>query len=123
VDQRRKPNDFRYWYCHCFWACLTKDSESMEATMKIKRKSSVPHGFKQQRCRVCKCQDKFNFNVPDRVWREVVPHEYRDTVVCLPCFDEFARERNFDYSEEIEVLYFAGSQASFKFQTISAHGA
>jgi len=93
----------------------------MEAMMRMKHKRSIPRGFKRQRCRVCKCRDKFNFHVPDRVWREVVPHEYQDAVVCLPCFDEFARERNVDYSEVIEVLYFAGSQASFKFQTISAH--
>ena len=91
--------------------------------MRMKHKRSIPSGFKRQRCRVCKCRDKFNFYVPDRVWREIVPREYLDTVVCLPCFDELAQERNVDYSEEIEVLYFAGSQASFKFQTISSHGA
>ena len=93
----------------------------MEAMMRIKHKSTIPRGFKRQRCRVCKCQDKFNFYVPDGIWREVVPHEYQDTVVCLSCFDEFARERNVDYSDVIELLYFAGSQASFKFQTVSAH--
>jgi hypothetical protein len=120
-DQCRKLNDFGYWYCHCFCGLPDGDSESMEATMRMKHKTSIPSGFKRQRCRVCKCQDKFNFYVPDRIWRQVVPHEYRDTVVCLPCFDEFARERNVDYSDVIEMLYFAGSQASFKFQTISAH--
>jgi len=41
----------------------------------------------------------------------------------LPCFDEFAREKNVDYSESIEALYFAGNQASFKFQTVSAQSA
>jgi len=91
--------------------------------MRIKHKTGISRGFKRQHCAACRCQDKFNFHVPDPVWREVVPREYRDRVVCLPCFDEFARERNVDYSDVIEVLYFAGSQASFKFQTISAQGA
>ncbi|HEY7221756.1 MAG TPA: hypothetical protein VH985_25515 [Candidatus Binatia bacterium] len=95
----------------------------MEVTMRIKRKRNIPRGFKRQRCRVCKCEDKFNFYVPDKVWREVVPDKYQNAVVCLPCFDELARERGVDYSAAIAVLYFAGSQASFKFQTISAQAA
>ena len=77
-------------------------------------------GLKRQKCKVCNCEDKFNFNVPDKLWREIVPAEYQNKVVCLPCFDEFAREQNVDYSDSIEVLYFAGRQASFKFQTVSA---
>jgi hypothetical protein len=91
--------------------------------MGMEQKRRIPRGFKRQRCRVCDCEDKFNFYVPDQVWQEIVPREYQNAVVCLPCFDEFARERNVDYSQMIEVLYFAGRQASFKFQTVSAQGA
>ncbi len=89
-------------------------------TMRIPDRRGDRSGFKRQRCRVCKCEDKFNFYVPDEVWREIVPPEYQNKVVCLPCFDEFARKQNVDYSRWIEVLYFAGRQASFKFQTVSA---
>jgi hypothetical protein len=89
-------------------------------TMRIADRRGDRSGFKRQRCRVCKCEDKFNFYVPDEVWREIVPPEYQNKVVCLPCFDEFARKQNVDYSRSIEVLYFAGRQASFKFQTVSA---
>jgi hypothetical protein len=95
----------------------------MEVMMRTKQKRKIPGNYKQQRCAVCKCQDKFNFNVPDSIWREIVPSEYQNAVVYLPCFDEFARQRNVDYSESIVTLYFAGRQASFKFETISAHGA
>jgi len=97
---------------------ISRKFKHMEEAMIMKR--ARLHGYKRQRCRVCKCEDKFNFYVPDQVWREIVPPEYQNKVVCLPCFDEFARQRGVDYSESIEVLYFAGSQASFKFQTISA---
>ena len=76
--------------------------------------------FKRQKCNVCRCEDKFNFHVPDDVWQKIVPAELQNKVVCLPCFDEFAREKNADYSEAIEVLYFAGRQASFKFETVSS---
>jgi hypothetical protein len=88
--------------------------------MRMQRRKLTFSGFKRQICRVCNCQDKFNFYVPDEVWREVVPSEYQNKVVCLPCFDDFARKQNVDYSDSIEVLYFAGRQASFKFQTVSA---
>jgi hypothetical protein len=80
-------------------------------------------GFKRPRCRVCKREDKFNFYVPDELWRRVVPDRYQHRVVCLPCFDEFARKQNVDYSDSIETLYFAGDKATFKFQTVSAQSA
>jgi hypothetical protein len=79
--------------------------------------------FRRQRCAVCKCTDKFNFAVPDEVWREVVPHEYQNKVVCLQCFDEFARKENIDYSNALQTLYFAGSKAAFKFQAVLAQSA
>ena len=40
--------------------------------------------------------------------------------VCLDCFDRFASEKEIDYSDSIEVLYFAGDKATFKFQTVLA---
>jgi hypothetical protein len=91
--------------------------------MRIPSKRIDLGSFKRQKCSVCRCEDKFNFHVPDEIWRKIVPGEFQNKVVCLPCFDEFAREKNADYSEAIEVLYFAGRQASFKFETVSAQGA
>jgi hypothetical protein len=58
--------------------------------------------------------------VPDEIWNGVVPLEYRQRVVCLDCFDSFASEKQIDYSDSIEVLYFAGDKATFKFQTVLA---
>jgi len=79
--------------------------------------------FKRQKCGVCKCEDKFNFHVSDELWRQVVGQAYWNKVVCLQCFDEFARKKQIDYSDSIETLYFAGNQATFKFQTISSQSA
>lgn len=79
--------------------------------------------FKRQKCSACKCEDKFNFHVYDELWQQVVPRAYWNKVVCLQCFDEFARKKNIDYSDSIETLYFAGNQASFTFQTVSSHSA
>jgi hypothetical protein len=77
-------------------------------------------GFTRQVCSACKCEDKFNFDVPDYIWREIVPADHVNSVVCLQCFDEFARPKNFDYSGFIDTLYFAGVQASFKFCRVAA---
>ena len=87
---------------------------------RIARKRS--HRFehsKRQTCKVCGCLDKFDFHVPDDVWEKVVPVRYQNKVVCLTCFDEFALKRQIDYSDSVDVLYFAGDRAVFKFQTVS----
>ena len=91
--------------------------------MKFDREKLHLASFKRQRCQVCRCEDKFNFNVSDKLWREIVPVELHNKVVCLPCFDDFARRKNRAYAHSIDVLYFAGRQASFKFQAVQAENA
>jgi hypothetical protein len=77
-------------------------------------------GQQRQTCKVCGCSDKFDFHVPDEMWKRVVPSRYQNAVVCLDCFDDFALEKQIDYSNSIDVLYFAGDRAVFTFQTVSA---
>jgi len=91
--------------------------------MKFDREKLNLASFKRQRCQICRCEDKFNFDVSDKLWREIVPVEFHNKVVCLPCFDELARQKKIDYAHSIEVLYLAGRQASFKFQTVQAENA
>ena len=74
----------------------------------------------RQRCKVCGCRDKFDFHVPDFVWANVVPQRYRNRVVCLACFDDFAKRKGVDYSTSLRTLYFAGDKALFEFAVISA---
>jgi hypothetical protein len=88
--------------------------------MRIRHKRTDLRRFKRQKCSVCHCEDKFNYYVPDELWCEIVPPANHRKVVCLPCFDAFARRQGIDYADSIETLYFAGDQASFKFQTVSA---
>jgi hypothetical protein len=78
-------------------------------------------GFKRQQCSVCRCEEKFNFHVLDEVWKDAVPEQYQNRVVCLACFDDFARRYNVDYSDSINELYFAGDKATVKFEVASAH--
>ena len=76
--------------------------------------------FKRQHCKVCSCEEKFNFHVPDDIWEKVVPESYREKVVCLSCFDRFAREYDVSYADAISDLYFAGDKAAVKFEAASA---
>lgn len=77
-------------------------------------------GFKRQKCSVCECEEKFNFHVADEVWEKVVPEEYRNRVVCLSCFDNFARAKNISYSHSVVDLLFAGDKAALELEPKSA---
>jgi hypothetical protein len=77
-------------------------------------------GFKRQECSVCGCEEKFNFHVLDEIWEKAVPEEYRNNVVCLSCFDNFAHERNVAYSNSVVDLLFAGDKAAMEFEPKSA---
>jgi hypothetical protein len=73
-----------------------------------------------QRCKACGQRDKFDFHVPDEIWAAAVPPDLRSRVVCLACFDRFARERNVQYAGSIRTLHFAGDQAAMVFRLVSA---
>ncbi len=73
----------------------------------------------QQTCKVCGRIDKFNFNVPDKIWEAVVPLEYRNRVVCLACFDDFAQKKMINYADYLQSVYFAGNQACLEFRVIT----
>ena len=67
----------------------------------------------QQTCKVCSRPDKFDFFVPNPIWESIVPSEFQNGVVCLSCFDDFADHKNVDYAHYIDILFFAGKQATF----------
>ena len=90
----------------------------MSGVKSNKRKRS--RGPVQPTCSVCECQDNFNYNVPDDLWKKVIVSEHQESVVCLKCFDNFAFEKGIDYSDSIENLYFAGDKAVFKFRSVAA---
>jgi hypothetical protein len=89
--------------------------------MTARIKNGVKPGISQrQNCKVCGYADKFDYHVPDAVWKEIVPEAFHNKVVCLGCFDKFAFEKDVDYAEALDVLYFAGDRAVFKFEAVLA---
>lgn len=73
----------------------------------------------RQTCKRCGREDKFDFWVPDDVWAAAVPHRFRERVLCLACFDDFAYENRIDYAAHLSRLYFAGDQATFEFNVMT----
>lgn len=67
----------------------------------------------QQRCKVCGYRDKFDFHVDDETWHKIVPPKYQERVVCLACFDDFAKEKDINY--EVQLICFAGNKESISF--------
>ena len=92
----------------------------MTSTVKHNHTVADLKDFKRQRCSACSCEEKFNFHVPDEIWKRVVPEDFQNRVVCLACFDEFASRNNVDYSDSINELYFAGDKATVKFEATSS---
>lgn len=82
----------------------------------MERRLSAWGEIRGQTCRVCGLRDKFDFTVSDDVWAAVVPQPHCSGVVCLNCFDDFAREAGVDYSNSVEEIYFAGDKACFLFR-------
>jgi hypothetical protein len=76
--------------------------------------------LQRQRCKVCWHADKFDFHVPDELWRTVVPESLQTKPLCLACFDDLARDRRVEYARALVRLFFAGDRASFEFKVVSA---
>ena len=95
----------RNW-CEHFWILPFR-------WFKVHRRS---WGEQRQKCKVCGCRDKFNFTVANDIWEDVVPEKYRNKVVCLACFDDFAQKKEVDYATSIKTMYFAGDKATIKFR-------
>jgi len=75
----------------------------------------------QQTCRSCRCVDKFDFHVPDLVWKQVVPKNLQTRVVCLECFDKFAAEKQVPYTHFLHTVYFAGEKAQMELKVVDSH--
>ncbi|HEY0281604.1 MAG TPA: hypothetical protein VGC27_03155 [Rhizomicrobium sp.] len=72
-------------------------------------------GAQGQTCKHCGKRDAFDFHVSNETWARIVPEALQQRVVCLWCFDQFAKERGVSFAKEITTLYFAGENAVFHF--------
>src|SRR6185503_9128857 len=93
---------------------MTKALKVIEAGMGAKVKSAS-----RQSCKKCGVRSGIDFHVPDALWVAIVPKRFSCKPLCLDCFDKFAAQRGIEYHRSLRVLYFAGSQASFKIRVVN----
>lgn len=55
----------------------------------------------RETCKRCWRANPLGFNVPDEVWAAAVPESFRNKVLCIMCFDEFATERGVVWDHEV----------------------
>lgn len=82
-----------------------------------RKRAMLPGGGRRQTCKACGEPHKFCYQVPDDVWRAVVPEHLRCSVVCLHCFDDFAYEKGVRYASRVTDVCFAGDAGTLVFKT------
>lgn len=60
-------------------------------------------------CGICNCAPRFDYKISDDVWKKVAPPEHRLGVICLPCFDELATQKQIDVSPHLKEVQFTGA--------------
>lgn len=53
-------------------------------------------------CKLCYHVNAIGFNVPDDIWRAVVPAAMRGSIVCLACFARLGDEKGIAWDQQIE---------------------
>lgn len=53
-------------------------------------------------CKICFRANPVGFYVPDNIWNDVVPSEYRSRVVCISCFTCLADEKLVPWDDNIQ---------------------
>jgi hypothetical protein len=88
--------------------------------MAFRRRQSGWGSSQRQTCKACGLPDKLCFHLPDEIWCSIVPQKLQNRVVCLGCFDDFARSKDVNYATSLRVIYFAGDKAVFRLEVTEA---
>lgn len=63
-------------------------------------------------CKCCGRENPLGFSVPDDVWAAATPERYRNSVLCILCFDYWATVNNVDWTVT-SIEWYPVSGASF----------
>lgn len=70
-----------------------------------------------QICKVCGETDYFNFDITDDIWEQVAGEQFKNHVICLPCFDKLATKKNIKYVKHMSgEFYFVGETGTLIFE-------
>lgn len=63
-------------------------------------------------CSGCGTKPRFDYNVDDAFWRQVVPDSQRLGVLCLPCLDALASAKGLWVHQHLRQVQFTGERAT-----------
>lgn len=68
-------------------------------------------------CKHCGQPNHIGYTINDDIWKEALPEELYDSVVCLGCFDWFAWKKGIkNYISFIRLLYYTGRNDTAVFE-------
>jgi len=67
-------------------------------------------------CSRCGNRPRFDYRVPDEVWKQCVPPKLRRGVICLPCLDFLAVQMGVNLSRHISFVQFIGYDYTVEFK-------
>lgn len=53
-------------------------------------------------CKICYHVNPVGFDVPDDIWKQVIPEKFVNNVVCLSCFIRIADEKFINWDKDIK---------------------
>ena len=93
---------------------MVNSAERMEPLQRVRPLPRLRNP-QQQTCKMCGQPEKFDFRVPDDVWRAVVPLPFQNYAICLYCFDEESAAKGIPFAADLKYVCFAGRAASVEF--------
>lgn len=63
---------------------------------------SMLNNISREICKLCYTENPIGFNVPDEVWRTIVPEQVVNSVVCINCFTRMGDAKMVQWDKDIE---------------------
>ena len=78
--------------------------------------------IRQETCAVCGFLENCDFKVMDDAWKTIVPIEYRNQIVCVKCFEDFASAKQIELLRQTACLNSADSRMARASKTVMTQG-
>jgi len=78
--------------------------------------------IRQPICAVCGFLENCDFKVMDDAWKTIVPIEYRNQIVCVKCFEDFASAKQIELLRQTACLNSADSRMARASKTVMTQG-
>lgn len=73
-------------------------------------------------CSICNQKPHFDYTVSDDFWKSIVPEDLQLGVICLPCLDKLAEDKNESISFQLKKIQYTGINKTIVFEPVKAYG-